>query len=187
MNATERAKRSDSLHYDNVPRRALCDRIANLESDLEDTKAENAKLREELAKARNPQRIGGQADPSSFVYAIEQLREFRWQHATNDEDAIPYINNVVAAHERENAKLRERAVILRQGRWSDGPEDAELMEHAADAIEQLERKNAKLRELVRIAVKHCDSGTCDGCPIMGKDESCPYSDMACELGVEVDV
>lgn len=69
--------------------------------------AENAKLREELAKARDPQRIGGQADPSSFAYAIEQLREFRWQHATNDEDAIPYINNVVAAHERENAKLRE--------------------------------------------------------------------------------
>ena len=67
---------------------------------------ENAKLREELAKARDPQRIGGQADPSSFAYAIEQLREFRWQHATNDEDAIPYINNVAAAHERENAKLR---------------------------------------------------------------------------------
>ena len=68
---------------------------------------ENAKLREELAKARDPQRIGGQADPSSFAYAIEQLREFRWQHATNDEDAIPYINNVAAAHERENATLRD--------------------------------------------------------------------------------
>ena len=68
---------------------------------------ENAKLREELAKARDPQRMGGQADPSSFVYAIEQLREFRWQHATNDEDAIPYINNVAAAHERESAELRE--------------------------------------------------------------------------------
>ena len=71
-----------------------------------DLQAENAKLREELAKARDPQRIGGRADPSSFVYAIEQLREFRWQHATNDEDAIPYINNVAAAHERENDKLR---------------------------------------------------------------------------------
>ena len=70
-------------------------------------KAENARLRDELAKARDPQRIGGQADPNSFVYAIEQLREFRWQHATNDEDAIPYINNVAAAHERENAKLRK--------------------------------------------------------------------------------
>lgn len=69
--------------------------------------AENVELRELLAKARDPQRIGGQADPSSFAYAIEQLREFRWQHATNDEEAIPYINNVVAAHERENAKLRE--------------------------------------------------------------------------------
>ena len=73
---------------------------------------ENAKLREELAKARDPQRIGGQADPSSFAYAIEQLREFRWQHATNDEDAIPYINNVAAAHERENAKLRELVLYM---------------------------------------------------------------------------
>ena len=74
---------------------------------ITELEAENAKLREEAERARDPQRIGGQADPSSFVYAIEQLREFRWQHATNDEDAIPYINNVAAAHERENAKLRE--------------------------------------------------------------------------------
>lgn len=84
------------------------DRIREVvEHGRDQLKAENAELREELAKARDPQRIGGQADPSSFVYAIEQLREFRWQHATNDEDAIPYINNVAAAHERENAKLRE--------------------------------------------------------------------------------
>lgn len=68
---------------------------------------ENEKLRERLAKARDPQRIGGTADPESFVYAIEQLREFRWQHATNDKEAIPDINNVADAHERENAKLRE--------------------------------------------------------------------------------
>lgn len=78
----------------------------------ERAQAENDKLREELAKARDPQRIGGQADPSSFVYAIEQLREFRWQHATNDEDAIPYINNVAAAHERENDKLRELVSVM---------------------------------------------------------------------------
>lgn len=94
--------------------------------DLNGIIAENAKLREEIAKARDPQRIGGQADPSSFVYAIEQLREFRWQHATNDEDVIPYINNVVAAHERENAKLRAYAqqlykcIKLRGGRCQRG-------------------------------------------------------------------
>ena len=86
--------------------------VTHLETENAELKAENAKLREELAKARDPQRIGGQADPSSFVYAIEQLREFRWQHATNDEDAIPYINNVAAAHERENDKLRELVDIL---------------------------------------------------------------------------
>lgn len=48
MNATERARRSDSLYYDTqvTNRRALCDMIANLESDLTESKAENAKLRE---------------------------------------------------------------------------------------------------------------------------------------------
>ena len=73
------------------------------------------------------------------------------------------------------------------------PQAATLMMGAADTIWELrdsvhrERAEAdRLRELVRIAVKHCDSGTCDGCPIMGDDESCPYSDMARELGVEVD-
>lgn len=48
MNATERARRSDALYYDNISRRELCDRIANLESDLTESKAENAKLRELL-------------------------------------------------------------------------------------------------------------------------------------------
>lgn len=40
-------RRSDSLYYDNVSRRELCDRVAHLESDLEDAKGrgENAKLR----------------------------------------------------------------------------------------------------------------------------------------------
>ena len=51
MNATERARRSDSLYYDTqvTNRRALCDMIANLESDLTESKAENAKLRELVA------------------------------------------------------------------------------------------------------------------------------------------
>ena len=46
MNATERARRSDALYYDNISRRELCDMIAHLESDLAESKAENAKLRE---------------------------------------------------------------------------------------------------------------------------------------------
>jgi hypothetical protein len=87
--------------------REAADTILSLRDRAQDLQAENAELRKELAKARDPQRIGGTADPESFVYAIEQLREFRWQHATNDEEAIPYINNVADAHERENAKLRE--------------------------------------------------------------------------------
>lgn len=55
----------------------------------------------------------------------------------------------------------------------------ELCEQNAD----LHRENAKLRELVRIAVMYCDSGTCDGCPIQSESGSCPYPDMARELGV----
>lgn len=48
MTPTERARRSDALYYDteSVARRCLCDMIANRESDLEDARAENAKLRE---------------------------------------------------------------------------------------------------------------------------------------------
>lgn len=42
-------------------------------------------------------------------------------------------------------------------------------------IARLKADNDRLRELLRIVVnKYCDSGTCDGCPILGKDESCPY-------------
>ena len=52
-------------------------------------------------------------------------------------------------------------------------------------IKRLKEENAKLRELVRIAVKYCDSGTCDECPIQSESGSCPYSDMARELGIEV--
>ena len=39
MNATERGRRSDALYYDNISRRDLCDMIANLESDLAESKA----------------------------------------------------------------------------------------------------------------------------------------------------
>lgn len=92
--------------------RLVKDESDRVRDENERLKDENEQLRKELAKARDPQRIGGQADPSSFIYAIEQLREFRWQHATNDEDAIPYINNVVAAHERENDKLRKEKESL---------------------------------------------------------------------------
>ena len=48
MTPTEKAKRAEALYYDNnnITRRTLCHRIVNLEADLEDIKAENAKLRE---------------------------------------------------------------------------------------------------------------------------------------------
>ena len=98
---------SDGEHYLEVPHWAWEIIVNEFERETRQLKTENTELWEQLAKARDPQRIGGTADPESFVYAIEQLREFRWQHATNDEEAIPYINNVADAHERENAKLRK--------------------------------------------------------------------------------
>lgn len=48
MTPTDKARRSDSLHYDHIGRRTLCDMIANLESDLEESKAENDRLRERM-------------------------------------------------------------------------------------------------------------------------------------------
>ena len=49
MTPTEKARRSDALYYEtvSVTRRVLCDAIANREADLEDARAENAKLREQ--------------------------------------------------------------------------------------------------------------------------------------------
>lgn len=133
--------------------------------------AENAELREELARARDPQRIGGQADPSSFVYAIEQLREFRWQHATNDEDAIPYINNVAAAHERENAELREQGARL------------------FDKVLELGTENARLKDtgraLLQCVRKLNTAVTCEGagCPVC---DDCDLYRLISDPRIEVD-
>lgn len=157
-----------------------------LKAEVPKLREENAELRDELAKARDPQRIGGQADPSSFVYAIEQLREFRWQHATNDEDAIPYINNVAAAHERENAKLREERDMYR--------DLVDCMVHP-DVTDQLAAENAKLRELVRRYVEYTSQDRCEGCVCKsrcndGDVEECwqltEIRGLARELGIEVD-
>ena len=146
--------------------------------DVADMLDESAKLRERVAKARDPQRIGGTADPESFVYAIEQLREFRWQHATNDEEAIPYINNVADAHERESAKLQNDADLLRA---MLSQERAEKQSHMAE--------NAKLRELVRDMYKAFMHGNCyrwcefrEPCNYIS-DGRCQWYDRMRELGV----
>jgi hypothetical protein len=66
--------------------------------------------------------------------------------------------------------------------WNDGS-DWTWHDVACKIADEIDAENEQLRKLVRIAIKYCDSGTCDECPIMGEDESCPYSDMARELGV----
>ena len=52
MTPTEKARRSDALYYEtvSVTRRVLCDAIANREADLEDARAENARLRESVRR-----------------------------------------------------------------------------------------------------------------------------------------
>jgi len=81
--------------------------IAELQGQYERKAIDLQKAHErEMEAVRDPQRIGGTLERGSFAYAIEQLREFRWQHATNDDDAIPYINGVAKAHEHEMEQLR---------------------------------------------------------------------------------
>lgn len=48
MSATERGRRSDSLYYDNVSRRELCDKVAFLESDLREERKKVAELRRQV-------------------------------------------------------------------------------------------------------------------------------------------
>lgn len=60
MTPTEKARRAEALYYDNnnITRRTLCQRIANLESDLEDTKAENSMLRKLFKNMRDMCELG---------------------------------------------------------------------------------------------------------------------------------
>lgn len=54
MTPTQIARRSDALYADGtcgMTRRVLCDMVAQRESDLEDARDENAKLRELCVKA----------------------------------------------------------------------------------------------------------------------------------------
>lgn len=99
------------------------------------------------------------------------------------EDEQKFIVDRFAQLRDENAKLREEIA-----KWERLAAGIDLPEYPVTQFKSkdLERENAKLRELVRIAVKYCDTGTCDECPIQGESGSCPYSDMARELGVEVD-
>lgn len=47
MNVTQQERRIQALYDDaNVSRRYLCERVVHLEADMEDVRAENAKLRE---------------------------------------------------------------------------------------------------------------------------------------------
>ena len=90
MNATEKGRRSDALYYDNVTRRNLCDRIANLESDLTESKAENDKLRER-------------------IHELEMEGSDHFYRTAYAEDA----NRTLEA---ENAKLRELVADM----WNEG-------------------------------------------------------------------
>ena len=80
----------------------------------------------ELARARDPQRLRG-TKPNTFDGAIEALREFRWQHATNDEDAVPYINAVKEMHDHEI----ERCMREQYARgYEDGRRSMDARHHA---------------------------------------------------------
>lgn len=70
----------------------------------------------------------------------------------------------------EIAKKLQRPYLAQELR-----EAADTIWQLRDDLQRANAENAKLRELLRIVVnKYCESGTCDGCPLLGKDESCPY-------------
>lgn len=124
--------------------------------------------------------------------AKELQRPYLAQELRDAADTIWQLRDDLQQANAENARLREQIYWLKQGdilhvltdqEYIDQCERERLMQVSIDA---LDKENAKLRELVRIAVQYCDSGTCDWCPIHGENGSCPYSDMARELGVEVD-
>ena len=101
MNATERARRSDSLYYDTqvTNRRALCDMIANLESVLAESKAENAKLREQMERLVTLLRVDCDIDAS-----WDGLRRF-WSIGLTEDGCL--MRDRACKAEAENAKLRE--------------------------------------------------------------------------------
>ena len=106
MNATERARRSDSLYYDTqvTNRRALCDMIANLESVLAESKAENAKLREQMERLVTLLRVDCDIDAS-----WDGLRRF-WSIGLTEDGCL--MRDRACKAEAENAKLRELVDIL---------------------------------------------------------------------------
>lgn len=101
MNATERARRSDSLYYGTqvTNRRALCDMIANLESVLAESKAENAKLREQMERLVTLLRVDCDIDAS-----WDGLRRF-WSIGLTEDGCL--MRDRACKAEAENAKLRE--------------------------------------------------------------------------------
>lgn len=109
MTATERAKRSDALYYETVSvnRRVLCDMIANRESDLEDARVENDRLRKEL-------------DQWHRLTAGIELPEY------------PITEFKPKDLERENAKLRERIDAAHMSRLLTENENESLRELCAD-------------------------------------------------------
>ena len=111
MNATERGRRSDALYYDNISRRELCDMIAHLESVLAESKAENAKLREQMERLVTLLRVDCDIDAS-----WDGLRRF-WSIGLTEDGCL--MRDRACKAEAENAKLRE----LVRDAWGDGHPD----------------------------------------------------------------
>lgn len=81
---TEKAKRSEALYYDNhnITRRTLCDRVVNLESDIEEIKNENARLKKLLHKLRTEaETCHDEGDSTDFCCSECGMRMFT---ETND-------------------------------------------------------------------------------------------------------
>lgn len=77
MTPTQIARRSDALYADGtcgMTRRVLCDMVAQRESDLEDARAENAKLRERI-DAAHMSRLLTENENESLRELVRELYE----------------------------------------------------------------------------------------------------------------
>lgn len=103
MTGTEKGRRSNSLYYDTftTTRRTLCDMIANLESDLEESEAEADTLRTQVADASRTcaetLEIGKRwmARAARFESENAKLREFAiktWELLTCNEPTFVWKN-----------------------------------------------------------------------------------------------
>lgn len=183
-NTTERARRSDSLYYDTqvTNRRALCDMIANLESVLAESKAENAKLREQLERVQPTDCEGNALDIADTVHMLRS--EYDGDHEW--EDVVTELVLTKWGGDRwivRGSKGEAWACDCTKTGYDEDAYEASDDVEPFDEPTLLEVENDKLRELLRDTLTTISWCTIDCCPSDSKKRE--LNARACELGIEL--